>query len=176
MSFPFGKTGKIVVVDEFPVRKNRENCRGNHWSPGMFGTGYHGQQFTGLLAREHFGYGRTAFSRSENPLIGFPEPFLIFIYLGDSVSCGKRPRALPSGHPRFFEKNRVKLFLFLPEESGILPIRRIYISRRKSSPSSGWCEAVRPRRINSGVTPPARIRRNRWCGGREGRPGCWKRR
>ena len=103
-------------------------------------------------------------------------PLLIFLCYRDFALCGVRPRALPSGHPRFFEKNRVKLFLFLPEESGILPIRRIYISRRKSSPSSGWCEAVRPRRINSGVTPPARIRRNRWCGGREGRPGCWKRR
>ena len=39
----------------------------------------------------------------------FSYPFLRFGIIKNSALCGERPRALPSGHPRFFEKNRVKL-------------------------------------------------------------------
>ena len=51
--------------------------------------------------------------RLTNPMRGFFKLFSALFYLGDSAFCGKRPRALPSGHPPPFEKGGRKLLLFL---------------------------------------------------------------
>ena len=53
------------------------------------------------------------------------QTFFCAFYLGDFVFCGKRPRALPSGHPPPFEKGGRKLLIFLSgnvvRQSGKLP-------------------------------------------------------
>ena len=127
----------------------------------MFGTHCCGQQFTGLLAREGLRVRSDGFQPFRKPYpplekrrIGFPEPFLIFIYLGDSARCDERPRAPPFGIPPPFEKGGRKLVFCFNRMQIQITIKSFHNGEFISPPSS-WIEVETPRRIGRGASPPA---------------------